>query len=172
MTMARRFDISDKLIHFTRSGGECMDDAFATLKKIIREGQLIAGNGMIRGGYRCVCFTEAPIAAFAPAFVNQFPFTRYSTFGLMFEKNWIHERGGRHCNLPAGGRPSSSVRRPPLAPRPCRRYGPIRRPVIRPSIDDRRELLSPMPILRTSAQAQSPAPHTATPPAPMPSPTE
>jgi hypothetical protein len=58
-----------------------MDDAFAKLKKIIREGRLIAGNGMIRGGYRCVSFTEAPIAAFAPAFVNQFPFIRYSPFG-------------------------------------------------------------------------------------------
>src|SRR5438067_4472638 len=60
--MARRFDISDKLIHFTGSGGECMDDAFARLRAIIREGRLIAGNRMIRGGYRCVCFTEAPIA--------------------------------------------------------------------------------------------------------------
>lgn len=93
--MARRFDISDKLIHFTGGGGECMDDAFARLRAIIREGRLIAGNRMIRGGYRCVSFTEAPIAAFAPAFVSQFPFTRYSQFGLMFEKNWIYERGGR-----------------------------------------------------------------------------
>jgi hypothetical protein len=92
--MARRFDISDKLIHFTGSG-EPMDDAFARLKAIIRERRLIGGGRMIRGGYRCISFTEAPLAAFAPAFISQFPFTRYSHFGLMFGKNWIYEHGGR-----------------------------------------------------------------------------
>jgi len=91
--MAGRFDISEKLIHFT--GGESPDDAFARLRAIIRDGRLVAGNRMIRGGYRCVCFTEAPLAAFAPAFVRLFPFTRYSQFGLMFEKKWIYECGGR-----------------------------------------------------------------------------
>jgi len=50
---------------------------------------------MIRGSYRCICFTEAPLAAFSSGFVAQFPFTRYSQFGLMFEKKWIFERGGR-----------------------------------------------------------------------------
>ena len=92
--MARRFDISDKLIHFT-GGGECVDNAFARLRAIIRGGRLIANSRMIRGGYRCVSFTEAPLPAFAPAFISEFPFTRYSPFGLMFEKNWIFERGGR-----------------------------------------------------------------------------
>lgn len=91
--MARRFDISDKLIHFT--GGECVDDAFTRLRAIIREGRLIGSSRMIRGGYRCVSFTEAPFPAFAPGFIREFPFTRYSQFGLMFEKNWIFERGGR-----------------------------------------------------------------------------
>jgi hypothetical protein len=92
--MARRFDISDKLIHFT-GGGECTNEAFARLRAIIRSGRLIAKGYMIRGGYRCVCFTEAPPAAFARAFISDFPFTRYSQFGLMFKKNWIYERGGR-----------------------------------------------------------------------------
>ncbi|SRR6266567_4662504 len=92
--MAKRFDISDKLIHFT-GGGQCADGAFARLRAIIREGRLIGGNRRIRGGYRCVSLTEALLAAFAPAFISQFPFTRYSQFGLMFEKNWIYERGGR-----------------------------------------------------------------------------
>ena|SRR5436305_5885744 len=92
--MARRFDISDKLIHFT-GAGECVDDAFARWSAILRNGKLLASGRMIRGSYRCVCFTEAPLAAFTPAFVAQFPFARYSQFGLMFEKNWIFERGGR-----------------------------------------------------------------------------
>src|ERR1700681_1954031 len=78
--MARRFDISDKLIHFT-GGGECVDDAFARLRAIIREGRLIASSRMIRGGFRCVSFTEAPLPAFAPPFISEFPFTRYSPFG-------------------------------------------------------------------------------------------
>lgn len=76
--MAERFDISDKLIHFTR--GNSNEHAFSVLQR-----RLIAGNGMIRGGYKCVCFTEAPLRAFTEAFVNRVPFTRYSQFGLLFD---------------------------------------------------------------------------------------
>ncbi len=68
---------------------------FANLRSIIRERRLIAGNYMIRGGYRCVSFTEAPIEAFIDGFVRQFPFTRYSRFGVMFDKSWVFELGGR-----------------------------------------------------------------------------
>ena len=50
---------------------------------------------MIRGGYRCVCFTEAPLVAFKEDFVRAFPFTRYSQFGLMLNKSWLYDRGGR-----------------------------------------------------------------------------
>jgi hypothetical protein len=92
--MVKRFVISDKLIHFT-AGGECVEDVFARLRGILRDGRLLASGRFIRGCYRCLCFTEAPLAAFATGFVAQFPFTRYSQFGLMFEKNWIFERGGR-----------------------------------------------------------------------------
>src|ERR1035441_5583711 len=91
--MTRRFDISDKVIHFTR--GESQDDAFTRLRAIISARRLIAGNHMVRGGYRCVSFTEAPIEAFVDVFVQRFPFTRYSQFGLMFQKSWIYDRSGR-----------------------------------------------------------------------------
>jgi hypothetical protein len=91
--MPDRFDISEKLIHFTNGGSQ--SDAFARLAAIIRERRLMGGTRMIKGSYRCVCFTEAPPAAFASEFVNQFPFARYSQFGLMFDKAWIYERGGR-----------------------------------------------------------------------------
>ena len=76
--MARRFDNSDNLIHFTRenSGG----DAFTVLRTIIAERRLIAGSGLIWGGYRCVCFTEAPLSAFREDFIGRVPFTRYSQF--------------------------------------------------------------------------------------------
>jgi hypothetical protein len=89
--MANRFDISQRLIHFTNGGSE--SDAFARLRAIIRERRLMGGSRMIKGSYRCVCFTEAPPAAFE--LVSQFPFVRYSQFGLMFDEAWIYERGGR-----------------------------------------------------------------------------
>ena len=91
--MARRFDLSDKLIHFT--SGESPDHAFARLLSIIGERRLIGGKQMIRGGYKCVCFTEAPLEAFTGAFVSRVPFTRYSQFGVMFDKSWLYEWGGR-----------------------------------------------------------------------------
>ena len=72
--MARRFDISDKLIHFTR-GGECVDDAFSRLRAIIREGGLIGSHRMIRGGHRCVSFTEAPAPPPDPGSIREFPST-------------------------------------------------------------------------------------------------
>jgi hypothetical protein len=91
--MATRFDISDWLIHFTARGSP--DEAFSRLTNIIRESRIIGSSRFIRGGYRCVCFTEAPLAAFAAQFLRRFPFSRYSPFGLMFEKRWVYERGGR-----------------------------------------------------------------------------
>lgn len=77
---ASRRDLSAKVIHFTKG-----EQAFDTLRSIIDEARLIGNNGMIRGGYRCVCFTEAPLPRGA----------RYSQFGLMFDKSWIFARGGR-----------------------------------------------------------------------------
>jgi hypothetical protein len=91
--MSNRFDISNKVIHFTKAATH--EDALRTLLSIVGEGRLIGSDGMIRGGYRCVCFTEAPIPAVATDIVNNGSFTRYAPFGLMFEKSWIYERGGR-----------------------------------------------------------------------------
>ena len=47
--MSGRFDLSDRLIHFTK--GEPPEDAFAVLSTIIRERRLMGANGKIRGGY-------------------------------------------------------------------------------------------------------------------------
>ena len=93
MTMPRRADISDKVIHFTR--GATYEDALGILLTIVGEGRLSGGTGMIRGGYRCVCFTEAPLPAIAGSFVNAETFTRYSPFGVMFDKSWVYAQGGR-----------------------------------------------------------------------------
>lgn len=91
--MAERPDISDKVIHFTKAATH--EDALGVLLTIVGEGRLVGGNGMIRGGYRCVCFTEAPLPAVASDLVNEGSFTRYSPFGLMFDKRWIYEQGAR-----------------------------------------------------------------------------
>ena len=91
--MPNRFDISNKVIHFTKAA--TYEDALSTLLSIVGGGCLAGGDGMIRGGYKCVCFTEAPIPAVATDIVNNGLFTRYAPFGLMFDKDWIYERGGR-----------------------------------------------------------------------------
>ncbi|MEK6210685.1 MAG: hypothetical protein AABM64_10025 [Pseudomonadota bacterium] len=92
-TVPSRPDISDKVIHFTRAAtyGEAVD----VLLKIADECRILGGTGMIKGGYRCVCFTEAPLVAVATAFVNAGSFLRYSPFGLIFEKSWVYARAGR-----------------------------------------------------------------------------
>src|SRR2546423_6715623 len=91
--MPPRPDISDKVIHFTQ--GTTYEGALESLLTIVGEGRLRAGNRMIRGGYNCVCFTEAPLPALAGGLVNSGSFGRYSPFGIMFEKVWLYARGAR-----------------------------------------------------------------------------
>ncbi|MBV9154659.1 MAG: hypothetical protein JO097_00220, partial [Acidobacteriaceae bacterium] len=91
--MPERADISDKLIHFTK--GNSWKDAFGTLRKIMSERRLLSGNYRIRGGYDCVCFTEAPLKAFADRFFAQLAPSRYAPFGLMFNKSFVFAAGGR-----------------------------------------------------------------------------
>ena len=91
--MPRRADVSDNLIHFTK--GSSAVDAFGRLRQIMSERRLLAGDYMIRGGYRCVCFTEAPLTAIAESFFDDFPSFRYAPFGLMFHKSLVFAAGGR-----------------------------------------------------------------------------
>jgi hypothetical protein len=55
----KRDDISENLVHFIK--GDTFDDVFKILRKILWEMRLLGGTGYIKGGYRCVCFSEAPI---------------------------------------------------------------------------------------------------------------
>lgn len=91
--MDGRSDISDKLIHFTC--GASWDDGYARLCSIVEQGRLNGGNGHIRGGFTCVCFTEAPLPALQQGLVNSKDFSRYVPFGLVFDKPWVFARGGR-----------------------------------------------------------------------------
>jgi hypothetical protein len=60
--------MSEQLIHLT--SGESQEDAFATLRAIVGERRLIAGGRKTKGGYRCVCFTEAPPPKFYGVFAS------------------------------------------------------------------------------------------------------
>lgn len=91
--MNSRIDISDYLIHFTK--GETIHHAFENLKSIITDYKLIAGNGMIKGGFNCVCFTEAPLSSIKEGLLNDKYYSKYSPFGIMIEKKWLFEQGGR-----------------------------------------------------------------------------
>lgn len=88
-----RTDISKYLIHFTK--GNTLEDAFETLKKIINEQQLLGSDTLIKGCYKCVCFSEAPLQSLNDGLVNPEFYTKYSPFGIMVEKKWLFERGGR-----------------------------------------------------------------------------
>jgi hypothetical protein len=89
-----RDDLSNKLIHLVR--GDTVEDAFGRLQAILDEGQLRGGNGFIRGGYNCVCFTESPIGKLgyvlaSPDRANM----RYQPFGVMLDKTFVYNEGGR-----------------------------------------------------------------------------
>ena len=88
-----RDDLSNKLIHFTKGEPE---EAVANIRSILKQSKLIGGSGFIKGGYRCVCFTESPIGKFPHLFSDENPLKfPYAPFGIMVDKKWLWERGGR-----------------------------------------------------------------------------
>ena len=88
-----RPDISPYLVHFT--SGSDYEDAFARLRKIITSRKLIAGSRYIKGDYRCVCFSEAPLTSLPEGLVNECYYSRYSPFGILVPKTWLFALGGR-----------------------------------------------------------------------------
>jgi hypothetical protein len=88
-----RQDISEFLLHFTKDINlEC---AFIRLQNIIRDRMLIAGDGFIKGGYKCVCFSEAPLSSLSNGLINPNYYSAYSPFGILVSKTWLYQRGGR-----------------------------------------------------------------------------
>ncbi len=88
-----RPDISDKLIHFTK--GDSVEEAFQNLQNIVAQRCLRGSSNFIRGGYTCVCFSEAPLEALGDGLVNPDYYSKYSPFGIMIRKEWLFEQGGR-----------------------------------------------------------------------------
>ena len=89
-----RDDLSGKLIHLTRGAtDQAAADAFLS---IVQERRLRGGTGCIKGGFQCVCFSEAPVSKLAHILANPSAHgMRYRPFGLMVDKNWLFSRGGR-----------------------------------------------------------------------------
>ncbi len=89
-----RDDLSDRLVHLTR--GETEQAAANRFLSIVEKGAIQGGTTCIRGGYRCVCFSEAPLSKLAAILANPGDHgMRYSPFGAMVSKRWLYERGGR-----------------------------------------------------------------------------
>ena len=82
-----RSDLSNELIHWIK--GDSDEEAFEVLLKIAQERRLLGGNGYIRDGYVCVCFTEAPETMFHEIT------GRYRPFGIRVSKRWVNSEGGR-----------------------------------------------------------------------------
>ena len=101
LTVMIRIDQSDYLIHFTKGRSNNSGEAYNNFWKIFSDGELIGGTGYIKGGYKCVCFTESPIGCLvqdrnkSKSYLENIYFKRYSPFGFHFPKNHIHGRGGR-----------------------------------------------------------------------------
>jgi hypothetical protein len=89
-----RDDLSDTLIHLTR--GSTYEEAAQTFTKILDEKRLVGGSGCIKSGFRCVCFSEAPLSKLSQILANPMSHgMRYKPFGVMVDKSWLFERGGR-----------------------------------------------------------------------------
>ena len=86
-----RDDLSDKLIHLTRGHNAAKD-----FSSILEEKRLLGGDGCIKGGYRCVCFSEAPISQLSRILAHPMAHgMRYMPFGIMVSKAWLFDLGGR-----------------------------------------------------------------------------
>lgn len=88
-----RDDLSDKLIHLTKGTWSQAADMF---RKILDQKKLLGGTGGIQDEIKCICFSEAPISKLAHilAYGDRVNF-RYAPFGVMVDKRWLFEKGGR-----------------------------------------------------------------------------
>lgn len=91
--MVIRGDLSNKLIHLTRS-----DDASNAQERflaIYNSGTLLGSDRDVRGGFKCICFSEAPLTAIAQSIASSDSSVRYAPFGVMISKKWLFKNGGR-----------------------------------------------------------------------------
>ncbi len=89
-----RTDISDYLIHLV--SGETEEEQMYALLRILQSKSLQASRKKIKGGYNCICFTEAPLMQIRnTGLVNATGYSKYSKFGIMIRKNYLFNLGAR-----------------------------------------------------------------------------
>ncbi len=89
-----RHDLSLKLVHLLK--GENIKSNLKTLLGILGEEKFLGGSGHIKGNFKCVCVSEAPLSAIGSIFDNRDAYGfRYQPFGLILDKEWFFEAGGR-----------------------------------------------------------------------------
>jgi len=89
-----RDDLTSNLIHLTK--GDTDRQAAEAFLSIFNSRELLGSSRDIRGDYKCVCFSEAPVAKLATILaVADQQAMRYKPFGVMFSKHQIFEMGGR-----------------------------------------------------------------------------
>ena len=88
-----RDDLSEQVVHLTKGEPQ---QAASNFLSIVESRSLRGGTGHIRGAYRCVCFTEAPISklgyVFAQPSIHGMP---YAPLGVMVAKETLFAVGGR-----------------------------------------------------------------------------
>ena len=95
-----RDDLTNNLVHLTKGIGDDSskhrEEALLTFDTIVSERRLLGNTGFIKGGYRCVCFSEAPIGKLSYLIASgadeKF---KYQPYGIMVSKKWLFEKGGR-----------------------------------------------------------------------------
>ncbi len=94
MKSAIRGDLSNHLIHLTKRQPDI--DEKNVFESIVNERRLRGSDTDIRGGYKCVCFSEAPIHVIARSLIGEDKKEfRYAPYGVMVSKNWLFSKGGR-----------------------------------------------------------------------------
>lgn len=93
-----RIDHCGNLIHFTKGKKNSLDyeEAYQTLKGIVKTQTLNGGTGMILGKHQCVCFTESPARCLTnKGKLDTKYFSRYTPFGIQYTKQVVFKNGGR-----------------------------------------------------------------------------
>jgi len=102
-TTARRPDISDAVVHFTkeRKRSEYPQavveaTAFEVLKEIVAVGTIRGGTGFVKGSQKVVCFSETPLSnALHLASPPSEPNARYRCYGVVLSKRAAFLAGAR-----------------------------------------------------------------------------
>ena len=89
-----RGDLSNRLVHLTRDTAE--NTADVNFLSIIKSKELRGSIRDIRGGFHCVCLSEAPLGVITQTLKPQENGgMRYKPFGVIVSKSWLFQQGGR-----------------------------------------------------------------------------